>query len=112
MKLARWAAVGWVAGGTAWVATGLLGLGATDGTGAFYRAEAAWLVVHLLILVGLVGLVRSGAVGDLAGGTKGFMVAIVGRATFLVAELAAFAVGHDDVFLLPVAAVLTGGGMA
>lgn len=111
MKLARWAAVGWIAGGIAWVATGLLGLGAADGTAAFYTAETAWLVVHLLILAGLVGLARSGAVGDLAWGTTGLRVAIVGRVTFLVAELASLAVGHDDVFLLPVAAVLTGAGM-
>jgi hypothetical protein len=111
MKLSGWAAVGWILGGIAWVATGFAGLGATDGTAAFYRTETAWLVVHLLILVGLVGLVRSGAVGELAWGTRGFGVAIVGRIIFVVGELAALVVGHDDLFLFPVAAVLTGVGM-
>jgi hypothetical protein len=111
MKLSGWAAVGWMTGGIAWVVTGLAGLGATDGTAAFYRAETAWLVVHLLILVGLVGLVRSGAAGESAWGTRGFAVAIVGRIIFLVGEVAALAVGHDDLFLFPVAAVLTGVGM-
>lgn len=111
MKVLGWAAVAWMVGGIAWVATGLVGLGATDGTGGFYVTETAWLVVHLLILLGLVGLVRSGAVGDLAWGNTGFAVAIVGRIIFLVAEVAAILVGHDEVFLFPVAAVLTGVGM-
>jgi hypothetical protein len=111
MKLSGWAPVGWMVGGIAWVATGLVGLGATVGTGGFYAAETAWLVVHLLILVGLAGLVRSGAVGELAWGTRGFAVAILGRIIFLVAEVAAIALGRDDLFLFPVAAVLTGVGM-
>ena len=111
MKLSGWAAIGWMVGGIAWVATGFAGLGATDGSAAFYRTETAWLVVHLLILVGLVGLVRSGAAGGLAWGTRGFGVAIAGRIIFVVGELAALVVGHDDLFLFPVAAVLTGLGM-
>jgi hypothetical protein len=98
-------------GGTAWVATGLVGLRATDGTGGFYAAETAWLVVHLLILLGLVGLVRSDAVGDRAWGRTGFVVAIVGRIIFWLAELVAIVVGDGDLFLFPVAAVLTGVGM-
>lgn len=111
MKLSGWAVVGWTLGGMAWVATGLAGLGATAGTGGFYATEIAWLVVHLLILLGLVGLVRSDAVGDLGWGATGFTVAIVGRMIFLVGELAAILVGHDDLFVFPVAAVLTGVGM-
>ena len=111
MKLSGWAAIGWMVGGIAWVATGFAGLGATDGTTAFYRTETAWVVVHLLILVGLVGLVRSGAVGESAWGTKWFGAAIVGRIIFVVGELTALVVGHDDLFLFPVAAVLTGVGM-
>ena len=111
MKLSDWAIAAWIVGGIAWVGTGLVGLGATDGTGGFYATETAWLVVHLLILLGLVGLVRSGAVGDLAWGNAGFAVAIVGRLVFVVAELAAILVGNDDLFLFPVAAVLSGVGM-
>jgi hypothetical protein len=111
MKLSGWAAVGWMVGGIAWVATGFAGLGATDGTAAFYKTETAWLVVHLLLLVGLVGLFRSGATGELAWGVRGFAVAILGRIIFLMGELAALVVGHDDLFLFPVAAVLTGAGM-
>ena len=41
------------------MATGSPGWARTDGTAAFYRTETAWVVGHLLILVGLVGLVRS-----------------------------------------------------
>ena len=66
------------------MATGFAGLGATDGTAAFYRTETAWVVVHLLILFGLVGLVRSGAVGELAWGTTWFGAAIAGRIIFVV----------------------------
>lgn len=111
MKLSGWAAIGWMVGGIAWVVTGFAGLGATDGTAGFYRTETAWLAVHLLILGGLVGLVRSGAAGESAWGTRGFGVAIVGRIIFVAGELAALMVGHDDLFLFPVAAVLTGVGM-
>ena len=110
-RFSGWAAVGWIVGGIAWVATGLIGLGAAPETGGFYATETAWLVVHLLILVGLVGLVRSDAVGAQARGTRGFKVAIAGRLVFLVGEVAAIVVGHDDLFLFPVAAVLTGVGM-
>jgi hypothetical protein len=111
MKLSGSAAVGWVVGGIAWVATGFAGLGATDGTRGFYATETAWVVVHLLLLVGVVGLARSGATGEVAWGARGFAVATLGRIIFVVGELAALVVGHDDLFLFPVAAVLTGVGM-
>src|SRR5688500_14148539 len=96
MKFSGWATVGWMVGGAAWIATGLVGLSATDGTGGFYVAETAWVVIHLLILLGLVGLVRSDAVGRLGWGAKGFLVAIGGRVIFLAAEVAAIVVGHDE----------------
>ena len=111
MKVSGWAAIGWMAGGIAWIVTGFTGLGATDGTAGFYTTETAWLVVHVLLLVGLVGLFRSGATGALTWGARGFAVAILGRVIFLLGELAALVVGHDDLFLFPVAAVLTGVGM-
>ena len=111
MKFSGWATVGWTVGGAAWIATGLVGLSATDGTGGFYAAETAWLVVHLLILLGLVGLVRSDAVGDLAWGTTGFTVAIGGRVIFLAAEVASIVVGRDELFVFPPAVILTAVGM-
>lgn len=111
MKFSGWATVGWMVGGAAWIATGLVGLSATDGTGGFYAAETAWVVVHLLILVGLVGLVRSDAVGDLGWGAKGFLVAIGGRVIFSAAEFAAIVVGHDELPVFPPAVILTGVGM-
>jgi hypothetical protein len=111
MKFSGWATVGWIVGGAAWIATSLVGLPAADRTGGFYAAETAWLVVHLLILLGLVGLVRSDAVGDLGWGAQGFLVAIGGRMIFLVAEVASIAVGHDDLFVFPPAVVLTAVGM-
>ena len=111
MKFSGWATVGWLVGGAAWIATGLLGLSAADGTGGFYATETAWLVVHLLILLGLVGLVRSDAVGDLGWGAKGFLVAIGGRVIFWAAEVAAIVVGRDELFVFPPAVILTGVGM-
>ena len=111
MKFSGWATVGWMVGGAAWIATGLVGLSATDGTGGFYAAEAVWLVVHLLILLGLVGLVRSDTVGGLGWGAKGFLVAIGGRVIFFAAEVASIVVGHDELFVFPPAVVLTAVGM-
>lgn len=111
MKLSGWAPVAWIVGGMAWMATGFAGLGATDGTAGFYATETSWLVVHTLLMVGLVGLLRSGATGGSVWGTRGLAAATVGRIIFLVGELVALMVGHDDLFLFPVAAVLTGVGM-
>jgi hypothetical protein len=97
-------------GGTAWVVTGLAGLDAVDGTGGFYATEAAWIVVHVLVLVGLVGLIRSCPPAETLS-RRGLTVALVGRIGFLVAEIVAMAVADDEIALFPVAALLTAAGM-
>lgn len=102
--------VGWLVGGAAWVVTGLAGLDAVNGTGGFYVTEVAWLVVHGLVLIGLVGLVRSCPPGE-TWSRRGFTVAVVGRVVFLAAEVAAIVVADDEIALFPLAAMLTALGM-
>lgn len=101
----------WAAAGVAWVANGALGLDAADNSGGFYVSESVWLGVHTLVLLGLVGLGRLGVIGDSPWGKAGLRLAIVGRILFLSAEAVSIVVGHDDVPLLPLAAVSTALGM-
>ncbi|MEP6625597.1 MAG: hypothetical protein ABJC79_14215 [Acidimicrobiia bacterium] len=101
----------WGLAGLGWVTNGLLGLDAADGTTGFYVTEAAWLPVHALVLVGLLGLRRAGVVGESAWGRAGLNLAIAGRVVFLVGEAVAIGLGHDESILFPVAAVSTGIGM-
>jgi len=103
-------AAAWMIAGVAWVANGFLGLDSVDGTGGFYVSEIAWLFVHALVLVGLVGLVRLTPRDDVVS-RRGFTIAVIGRAVFLVAEVVAIAVTDDEIPLLPLAALLTVVGM-
>src|SRR5690349_19331132 len=97
--------------GVAWVTTGLLGLSAGDGTPGFYATEVAWLVVHALVLVGIVGLLRSGATGALRWGRNGLLLAAVARGLFFAFEVAAIVQGTDELPVFPLAVVGTGVGM-
>lgn len=106
----RLTAGAWMIGGGAWVANGLLGLDSVDGTGGFYVSEIAWLVVHALVLLGLVGLLHLTPPTDRLS-RRGFTIALVGRAVFIVAEIFAIALADGEVPLLPLAAVLTAVGM-
>jgi hypothetical protein len=106
----KWAIGGWLVGGAAWVATGLVGLDAVNGSRGFYVTEVAWLAIHTLVLVGLVGLVRSCPPGETLS-RRGFTVAIAGRVVFLVAEIVAIAVVDDEIALFPLAAILSAVGM-
>ncbi|MEP7046737.1 MAG: hypothetical protein ABI949_08665 [Ilumatobacteraceae bacterium] len=101
----------WGIAGLGWLANGLLGLDAVNGTSGFYATEVAWLPVHALVLVGLLGLRRTPAIVESALGRAGIHIAIGGRVVFLAAEITAIAVGYDELALLPVAAVSTGLGM-
>lgn len=111
MDRSRLVAAAWVVGGVAWVTTGLLGLSAVDGTGGFYVTEVAWLVVHTLVLVGIVGLIRAGDTGDLRWGRAALQLAAVGRVLFLCFEVAAIVQGTDELAVFPLAVISTAVGM-
>ena len=70
----------WIVGGAGWTATALLGLGASLGSGRFYAAEVAWMAIHVAVFIGIVGLLRSPAVGDSVWARRGLGVAAVGVA--------------------------------
>lgn len=100
-----------VAGGIGWLAVGLASTGVDLGDRAVLTAvEAAWILVHVLLLAGLLGLHASqAAAGRL--GLIGIGGAVLGRLTFVAAEIQALVQGDDEGPLLPVAAMLTAVGM-
>jgi len=110
MNVSKWVIGGWLVGGTAWVVTGFAGLDAVDGSGGFYVTEMAWIVIHALVLIGLVGLVRACPPGEPLT-RRGFAIAVAGRVVFLAAEVVAIAVADDEIALFPLAALLTATGM-
>ncbi len=110
MNERQWTA-GWLGGGIIWVITGLVGLSAPDRSAGFYAAEIAWLVVHALVLVGIVGLLQSGATGSLRWGRTGLQFAAVARVLFFAFEVAAIVRGTDELAVFPIAVVGTGVGM-
>lgn len=101
----------WIVAGVAWATTGLSGLSAADGSPAFYASEVAWVVVHVLVLVGIVGLLRADLVGRSVWGRGGLRLAAVGRVLFICFELAAIVQGTDELPVFPVAVISTGIGM-
>lgn len=111
MNGSRRAAAAWLIGGATWVATGLLGLSAVDGTGGYYVTEVAWLAVHALVLVGIVGLLRSGSTGDLRWGRGALLLAAIARVLFFCFEVAAIVQGTDELPVFPIAVVGTGIGL-
>jgi hypothetical protein len=107
----RWTATAWLLGGLAWVTNGLVGLGASDGTAGFYVSEVAWLFVHAAVLVGIVGLRRSGATGGLRWGRVALELAIVARVLFFAFEVVAIARATDEIAVFPLAVVGSGLGL-
>jgi hypothetical protein len=101
----------WTVGGVAWVINGIVGLPAAVGTSGFYAAEVIWIAVHALVLVGIIGLRRSGATGQHRWGTAGLTLAAIGRILFIAFEIASIALGSDDLPVFPLAVVSTGIGM-
>lgn len=94
-------------GGVAWLVVGLASVGVDLGDRAVFTAvEVVWIVVHVLLLVGLLGLYWSGAAAGRLG-QIGIGGAVLGRLVFLAAEVHALARGDDETPLLPAAAVLT-----
>ncbi len=94
-----------------WSLNALVGLRAHAGTGGFYAAEVVWLAVHGLVLIGIVGLLRSGATGDLRWGQAGLGLAAIGRILFICFEAASIILASDNLPVFPVAVMSTGVGM-
>lgn len=82
------------------------------GSTASYRIwEGLLILVQALLLFSVAGLAWSGAAGTGWLGRIGLGVALLGRTSFLLAEILSFARGKDDEIFLPLGAVLTAIGM-
>lgn len=102
-------------GGALWVIVlmaEVVNHGAVYGSAASYRVwEALLILVQALLLIGVVGLCWSGAVGAGRLGRIGLGIAVLGRTSFLGGEIRSFVQGSDDGLLVPLGALLTGLGM-
>jgi len=111
----RVAGIACAIGGVLWVVNTLLGVvdsAALRSSITTFRVwEAVFVLLQILLLIGVVGLARSGATGAGSLGPVGLGIAIFGRATFVLAEIHGFAIGSDDSPLLPLGALTTGMGM-
>lgn len=110
----RWYAGAWALAGVVWVINALTGLDAAGHTREFYVMISVFIPVHLLVLVGLVGLLRADVVGGSRVGRGGLYLAVVGRVAFIAGEVFALILGSEDgpvLVLLPFAAMATAVGM-
>ena len=102
-------------GGGLWVLLLLVDVAAYQALHASAVAFRAWLAalvfMQVLLLVGVVGLARSDATGEGWLGRIGLGIALLGRTTFVLAEVHNFAKGIDNSPLLPLGALSTGVGM-
>jgi hypothetical protein len=103
----------WLAGAALWAASaafGVAGAGDSDGTG-YVLYESLWIVAHLALLVGIVGLYRSAAGPGSRAGRAGTAIAVVGRLLFVAGEIDCLRTGTDESALLPLGALTTVVGM-
>ena len=111
----RMAGIAGAIGGGLWVLLLLVDVAAYQALHASAVAFRAWLAalvfMQALLLVGVVGLARSGATGEGWLGRIGLVIAVLGRTTFVLAEVHNLAKGNDDSPLLPLGALSTGVGM-
>ncbi len=97
-------------GGAGWLVTGLLSSAISrPHTVAYALLQVPWIIVQVLLLVGVVGLVFSGAASGWLG-TIALGIALLGRVVFVVAEIHA-SILVDDSILQPLGAVITAVGM-
>lgn len=107
---ARTAGVLCAVGGFGWLANGLWASVASQPTGAaFVVAEAFWIVIQTLLLIGVAGLALMGAAPGWFGWSA-LVIALLGRAAFVAAESHSLAIGEESA-LLPVGALITAVGM-
>jgi hypothetical protein len=98
-------------GGAGWLVNGVLSLVISQPSGAgFAISEMFWIVIHLLLLIGVVGLALSGVVPGWFGGIA-LGMALLGRVDFVLAEIHSLIIGDDTSFLLPLGALITAVGM-
>lgn len=64
-------------------------------SGAFVLVSVVYAAMHVLVIVGLIGLRRSGMAGPTRAASAGLLVAITGTALLLVGELASIPIRHD-----------------
>ncbi len=98
-------------GGVLWVLTLALMTAFADGSVGFMVSEVVLVVVQVMLLIGVLGLLWSGAAGPGWFARGALAVALVGRILFVLAELHAIVLGSDDTPLLPLSAFLTAVGM-
>jgi hypothetical protein len=102
-------------GGTLWtcVVGGFLAFSlATPGRPvAFYTFEVLALIIHILLLIGVLGLGWSGAAGSGWFGKLALGIALVGRMLFVLAEVHLLIIVSDSSPLLPLGALTTALGM-
>ncbi len=97
-------------GGAGWLVTGVLASAiGRPHTVAYALLQVPWIIVQLLLLLGVVGLVFSGAVSGWLGGIA-LGIALLGRVVFVLAEIHS-SILVDDSILQPVGAVITAVGM-
>jgi hypothetical protein len=77
---------------------------------AFAISEVFWIGIHLLLLIGVVGLALSGVAPGWFGGIA-LGIALLGRVDFVLAEIHSLSIGDDTSFLLPLGALITAVGM-
>ena len=111
----RRAGIACALGGLLWFLTLMVDVAATDvihhSAGHFRLWVATLLLMQLLLLVGLLGFARSGAVGAGWLGRIGLGLALLGRAMFVLAEVQLFIEVDDYTPLLTLGAVVTAIGM-
>jgi hypothetical protein len=92
----------WLLGGALWLVAGLT----NNGT-----HEAIWLAADAFIAFGIFGLWNADLHAGKRLGAVGLALVALGRAAFVVAEIAAVASGNDENAMLPAGAILTAIGM-
>ncbi len=98
-------------GGAGWLVNGVVSLVLSQPSGAaFAISEVLWIVIHVLLLIGVVGLALSGTAPGWFGGIA-LGIALLGRVDFVLAEIHSLSIGDDTSFLLPLGALITAVGM-
>ena len=98
-------------GGAGWLVNGVVSLVLSQPSGAaFIISEVFWIGIHVLLLIGVVGLALWGVVPGWFGGIA-LGIALLGRVDFVLAEIHSLSIGDDTSFLLPLGALITAVGM-